>query len=188
MSTMPLEPDSPEPDPLTFEQWQTEGGSRLDMVIDRRFWSLQTVEDVRNRVGAATDLACDSCGWPALEVGALLCDDARISELNGQFRGKPTPTNILSFPSGDDLAPDAVSVAPGELAIAFETVHEEAARDEKSFADHFVHLWLHGLLHLMGHDHETDVEAEAMEGTETRLLAELGIADPYADTSGGTAS
>ena len=188
MSKMPLEPDSPEPDPLISEQWQTDGGSRLGMVIDSRCWSVTTVAGLRAKLGAATDVACESCGWPALEVGVLLCDDARMVELNGQFRGKQTPTNILSFPSGEEAGPDIEYVTPGELAIAFETVRDEALRDGKAFGDHFVHLWIHGLLHLMGYDHETDADADIMEGTETQLLALLGIADPYAGMKGGTMS
>ena len=188
MSKMPLEPDSPDPDPFTSEQWQTDGGSRLDMIIDGRCWPSKTIDDVRARLGRATDVVCESCGWPSLEVGALLCDDVRMSELNGQFRGKPTPTNVLSFPAGDDAGPNVERAAPGELAIAFETVRDEAVRDGKPFGDHLVHLWIHGLLHLMGHDHETDAEAEIMEGTETRLLAMLGISDPYSGVSEGTAS
>ena len=168
---MPLEPDSPDPDPFTSEQWQTDGGSRLDMIIDGRCWPSKTLDDVRARLGRATDVVCESCGWPSLEVGALLCDDVRMSELNGQFRGKPTPTNVLSFPAGDAAGPDVERAAPGELAIAFETVRDEAVRDGKPFGDHLVHLWIHGLLHLMGHDHETDAEAEIMEGTETRPVS-----------------
>ena len=76
---MPLEPDSPETDPFTSEQWQTDGGSRLDMVIDGRCWPVNIIDDLRARLGAATDVVCDSCGGPPLEVGALLCDDARMS-------------------------------------------------------------------------------------------------------------
>jgi len=188
MSTMPLEPDSPDPDPFTSEQWQTDGGSLLEMVVDGRCWLPETVADLRMKLGAATDVACETCGWPALEVGALLCDDARMSELNSQFRGKPAPTNVLSFPSDGGTAPQAGSAAPGEIAIAFETVRDEAIRDGKTFGDHITHLWVHGLLHLMGFDHETDADAEVMEGTETRLLAKLGIADPYASMNGGTIS
>ena len=86
------------------------------------------------------------------------------------------------------MAPQAGCAAPGEIAIAFETVHDEALRDGKTFGDHITHLWVHGLLHLMGFDHETDADAQVMEGTETRLLARLGIADPYAVTNEGTMS
>ena len=185
---MPLEPDSPDSDPFTSVQWQTDGGSLLEMVIDGRCWSPKTVADLRTKLGVATDVACETCGWPALEVGALLCDDTRMSELNGQFRGKPVPTNVLSFPNDDGMAPQAGCAAPGEIAIAFETVHDEALRDGKTFGDHITHLWVHGHLHLMGFDHETDADAQVMEGTETRLLARLGIADPYAVMNEGTMS
>ena len=106
----------------------------------------------------------------------------------GQFRGKPTPTNVLSFPNGGEAGRESEMLAPGEIAIAFETVRDEAERDGKTFSDHLVHLWIHGLLHLMGHDHETEAEAEIMERTETHLLAMLGIADPYAVAGEGVAS
>ena len=179
---MPLEPDSPEPDPFTSEQWQTDGGSRLDMVIDGRCWPSKTIDDVRARLGratmsSATAVACRHWRW------RVAGDDVRMSELNGQFRGKPTPTNVLSFPAGDEAGPEVERAAPGEIAIAFETVRDEAARDGKPFGDHLVHLWIHGLLHLMGHDHETDAEAEVMEITETRLLASL--LDPIRAGGGG---
>ena len=73
-------------------------------------------------------------------------------------------------------------LAAGEIAIAFETVRSESVRDGKSLNDHLVHLWVHGLLHLMGHDHDEEAEAEAMESGEIAVLAKLGIADPYAGT------
>ena len=126
----------------------------------------------------------------------MLCGDDRIRDLNKRFRGKDSPTNVLSFPSGDDVMeddvardgaiPEPVLLTPGEIAIAYETLCREATNEAKSFGDHLVHLWVHGLLHLMGHDHEAEAEAELMEDGEIRVLARLGIANPYAVQAGGS--
>ena len=191
MITMPLEPDSPDPDPLSSEQWQTGGGSHLDMLIDRHVWPDDMIDAVRPSLVRATDIACETFDWPPLEVGALFAGDERIRDLNLQFRGKDAPTNVLSFPSGDDDAMmeavagdpdgiDAVRLAPGEIALAWETLCREAAQESKSIPDHLTHLWVHGLLHLMGHDHQCDDEADRMEAGEIHVLARLGIANPYA--------
>jgi probable rRNA maturation factor len=196
MNTMPLEPDSPDPDPLSSDQWQTDRGSHLDMVIDRHVWPDEVIDIARPALCRATDIVCETFDWPRLEVGALLAGDDRIRDLNLQFRGKDAPTNVLSFPSGDDAAmtqagaiesgpiepgmTDAARLAPGEIAIAYETLCREAARETKSVGDHLTHLWVHGLLHLMGHDHQADDEADLMEAGEIHVLARLGIANPYA--------
>ena len=103
----------------------------------------------------------------------LLADDARLKTLNHDFRGKNKPTNVLSFPSA---APGYL----GDIALAFGVTQEEAKASGKRFADHAAHLVVHGVLHLMGYDHETDRQAKRMEPLETAILATLGIADPYA--------
>jgi len=113
------------------------------------------------------------------EVSLLLCDDARIAKINCEWRGLDKPTNVLSFPA----APRALlakSPAVGDIAIAYETVAREAVDEGKTFRDHYMHMVLHGFLHLLGYDHETDAEAEEMEELEISILATLGVADPYA--------
>lgn len=122
------------------------------------------------------------------EVSLLGCNDDRIAVLNADFRGKPTPTNVLSWPSVD-LAPDTAGGTPrhpseidpelGDIAISFDTCTREAAEQGKPFDAHVTHLLVHGTLHLLGYDHETDQDAALMEGLETRILANLGIEDPY---------
>jgi probable rRNA maturation factor len=99
-----------------------------------------------------------------------------MKELNGRWRGQDKPTNVLSFPSGAAL-PDATTL--GDIAIAFETMAREAQEEGKPVAAHFTHLTVHGLLHLLGYDHETENEAEEMEEIERLILADLGVADPY---------
>ncbi|MFQ3595561.1 MAG: rRNA maturation RNase YbeY [Sphingomonadaceae bacterium] len=119
------------------------------------------------------------------EVAVLLTDDAEIQRLNRDYRGLDKPTNILSFPMlGAAEAAAALNAGQGsfllgDLALAHETVAREAKAQGKPFAHHFQHLLVHGLLHLLGHDHEGDAEAEAMESLEREICAGLGIPDPY---------
>jgi len=103
----------------------------------------------------------------------LLADDARLEALNAQFRGKQRPTNVLSFPAGDD---DYL----GDVAVAYGVTQREAQDAGKSIHDHALHLAVHGVLHLLGYDHESAREARIMEPLESAILAKLGIADPYA--------
>ena len=182
MTDMPLEPDSPDDESHSSEIWHTDGGSHLEMIFDRTLWSASDIELVRDRLCIATDLTCEMFAWPALEVGGLFCGDDRIRELNRMFRDKDKSTNVLSFPSGEEMTPGCKSYVAGEIAMAFETLQAEARCEDKSLGDHLTHLWVHGLLHLMGHDHEDDEEADLMEAGEVRVLAGLGIDNPYAET------
>ena len=114
------------------------------------------------------------------EVSLLLAGDAEIRALNARWRGQDKPTNVLSFPSAP---PDRLmdSGTLGDVALAFETLAREAEASGVPLRDHYRHLVTHGFLHLIGYDHETDDEAERMEALERRILARLGVADPYAD-------
>lgn len=114
------------------------------------------------------------------EVSVLLTDDAEQQELNRQWRGIDKSTNVLSFPQLEPFAP--VSGLVGDITLALETVQREAEEMGVGFEAHFTHLVVHGFLHLLGHDHIEDGEAEVMETLETKILAGLGIADPYADS------
>lgn len=105
-------------------------------------------------------------------VTVLLTNDDKLHELNHQFRGKDKPTNVLSFAASE---PGYL----GDVAIAWGVASEEAKREKKPLIDHVAHLALHGTLHLLGYDHETARQAKVMETLETKLLAQLGIADPY---------
>ncbi|MQX35785.1 rRNA maturation RNase YbeY [Roseospira navarrensis] len=128
-----------------------------------------------------------------LEVCVALEDDASVRDLNRDFRGQDKPTNVLAFAALEDgdghaLPPQAEPWDDGDdepemlgdVIVALETTREEATRDGKTLADHLTHLVVHGVLHLLGHDHQDDAEAEVMERLETRILAGLGIADPHA--------
>ncbi|WP_174279654.1 rRNA maturation RNase YbeY [Sphingomonas bacterium] len=124
---------------------------------------------------------------PALvEVSVRLTTDAEVNQLNRQYRGKDAATNILSFPMIQPDLLDTVTqntddgeVLLGDLVLAYETCAREADDKGVPLADHVSHLVVHGVLHLLGHDHQGDGEADAMEQVERDVLARLGIADPY---------
>lgn len=125
-------------------------------------------------------------------ISLMGCDDARIAGLNADFRGKPQPTNVLSWPSDDRGAPVAGNAPEppepgptddpeslGDIAIAWETCAREAEAQDKPLADHVTHLIVHGVLHLLGYDHVEQADAAVMEALEVSILASLGVSDPY---------
>lgn len=108
------------------------------------------------------------------DIVVLLTDDDAVRELNGRFRDKDKPTNVLSFPAPENAFPHL-----GDIVLAFGVCATEAEAQGKTLADHLSHLVVHGVLHLLGRDHEDDVEAEEMEAEEREILAQIGVADPY---------
>lgn len=108
------------------------------------------------------------------DVVVLLTDDAAVQDLNARFRDRDRPTNVLSFPAPDSAAPHL-----GDVVLAYGVCAAEAEAQRKTLADHLTHLTVHGVLHLLGRDHEDEAQAEAMEAEERTLLASLGVADPY---------
>jgi probable rRNA maturation factor len=149
----------------------------IDVLIDSELWSSQPDAEavVRRAVAAAVDEGSSQTG----ELAIVLTDDSAIRALNRDWRGMDKPTNVLSFPGGGN-APDDEAPHLGDVIIAYETTAREAQEEGKSLADHLTHLTVHGYLHLLGYDHETDGEAEAMERLESVILARLGVPDPYA--------
>jgi len=152
----------------------------LDVVTERGDWHrIVGLDALAKRVVKATLAAvADTPG--AVELSLLLTDDAGVRELNRAWRGLDKPTNVLSFPGSGGSSPDGVRHL-GDIAVAFETVDREATEEGKGLADHLAHLIAHGALHLLGYDHENDAEADAMEALEVKVLASLGIGDPYRD-------
>ena len=154
-------------------------GPTIDVVIDSPLWEREPAAEV----GLRRALAAAAAAVPppqGAEVAVMLTDDAAIRLLNHDWRGVDKPTNVLAFPAA---APPAGLPSPlpiGDIVIAFETTAREAAAEAKPFADHLAHLAIHGFLHLLGYDHQSDHDAETMEGLEGKILARLGIADPYA--------
>lgn len=150
----------------------------LDITIAAPAWG-DSVRDISGLADAALRATLDAVDFPGpVEVSVLLTDDGEQRVLNRDHRGKDRATNVLSFPAG--VAPPVGPRPLGDISLALETVLAEAADQDKTPADHTSHLLVHGLLHLLGHDHEDDATAEAMEALERRILAGLGIADPYA--------
>ncbi len=115
----------------------------------------------------------------AAELSVLLTDDDEIQTLNREWRGKDKPTNVLSFPAFSVSPSNPLPRMLGDIVIAFNTVTSEAQNEGKPFDAHLSHLMVHGLLHLLGYDHESDEEAEEMEELERRILESLAIPDPY---------
>ncbi len=146
----------------------------IDVVIEDPRWAV-ALGDAETFAILCVDAARRLEPRTAFGAALLLADDAALQRLNAQFSGKDKPTNVLAFPGG---------ATPGDIAIAYETCAREAGDEGPRFRDHAAHLIVHGLLHLAGHDHHIDEEAERMESLETRILASLGVADPYADGEG----
>jgi probable rRNA maturation factor len=115
----------------------------------------------------------------ATEVSLVFTDDESIRAINAEWRQKDKATNVLSFPAYPITPGKMPGPMLGDIIIARETLEREAAELEKPFDDHLTHLMVHGFLHLLGYDHMNDTEAEIMEGLETRILADLGLSDPY---------
>ncbi|MEL6806538.1 MAG: rRNA maturation RNase YbeY [Pseudomonadota bacterium] len=161
----------------------------IDVVIEDPRWTQLGLRDLaRDSVSATLDAVQVSAPF---ELSVLGCDDARIAALNTEFRGKPEPTNVLSWPETDlsaekdgDLpqapvpTPDGV-LGLGDIAIAYETCVREAAEQGKPPEHHVAHLLVHGTLHLLGYDHIRDRDATRMEALEVKLLGILGVPDPY---------
>ncbi len=125
------------------------------------------------------------------EISLLACSDAKITQLNADFRDKPSATNVLSWPTSDLMAPapgghpappkpDMTGDMPlGDIAIAWETCQREARDADKQMTDHVTHLLVHAALHLLGYDHIRDPDATLMMKNEVEILGKLGISNPY---------
>jgi probable rRNA maturation factor len=163
----------------------------VETVIEDPRWAAFGLEALAESAGRAT---LETLGLPAegFSISLMGCDDARIAVLNADFRGKPSPTNVLSWPS-EERGAAFVGEAPdlpdpgdpddpeplGDIAIALETCTREAEAQSKAMADHVTHLIVHAVLHLLGYDHVEDEDAALMEGLEVQILASLGVSDPY---------
>ena len=151
----------------------------VEVVANDPEWS--ALGDMAPLIQAAAAAVSAAFEDDAETLGATvaLADDAEVRRLNATWRGKDAPTNVLSFPSPDNPAEPSFI---GDVVLARQTVVAEARDLGIPLAHHVQHLVVHGLLHLLGYDHETEAEAEEMESLETEILAGLGIPDPYADT------
>ncbi len=153
----------------------------IDISAESEDWT--RIPDLEAFVRRAAEAAMLDNEAPPSEISVVLSDDEHIRELNKHHRGMDKPTNVLSFPPARTKTPAGMPRFLGDVVLAFETVEREAAEETKPIEDHLAHLVVHGVLHLLGYDHEDEDEAETMEARERQILAKLGIPDPYAERS-----
>ncbi len=157
------------------------GAPSIDVVIESARWQKapRAAGVVRRAIGAAAPARARNA-----ELSVILTSDRAIRTLNRRWRGRDTPTTVLSFPAPARSLGKLPRGAPrhlGDIVLAYETVVREARAEGKRLDHHIAHLALHGFLHLLGYDHESHGQAEAMERRERKILARLGVPDPYAD-------
>lgn len=167
-----------DPDPIP------EPSVEIDLAEPCPAWrrSLPCVDGLCTEAARAALAAADDLGGTAAELSIVLADDTLIRTLNRQWRGQDAPTNVLAFSAREGKTPNPASPLPvllGDVVLAYETVAAEAAAQGKPLADHLRHLVVHGVLHLLGYDHLGDEDAGRMEALEIRILAGLGVPDPY---------
>lgn len=153
----------------------------IDLMVEAGAWpDERALRALVERAVPAALAEAEVEGGDGAELSLVFTDDAAIRRLNAEWRGKDKPTNVLSFPAFPVAPGDPLPPMLGDIVLASETVAREAAEEDKPLENHITHLIIHGLLHLLGYDHETDEEAEEMEALERRALARLAIPDPYA--------
>jgi probable rRNA maturation factor len=171
----------------------TSASPSIDIVIESALWAGEPAAEAVVRDAIATAAAVVGAAPGRIrpvsdgEVSVVLSDDDAIRRLNRMWRGIDKPTNVLSFPAANLPAAklpmanrsDPSSPLLGDIIIAYETTAHEAAAEPKSFAHHVAHLAVHGFLHLLGYDHDSDEEAEEMERLEARILARLDVPDSH---------
>ncbi len=144
-----------------------------DIVIESELWAAEPHAEAT--VGAAIS-AVAAHSTRGGEVSILLSDDSAVRELNRQWRGLDKPTNVLSFPAADTPATQGHL---GDIVIAYETLRRECEAEDRLFLHHLAHLTVHGFLHLIGYDHETDAQADEMESLESRIMTAMNLPDPW---------
>ena len=148
----------------------------IDIHMQSPLWKAQPLADktVRDAIrAAASTLATGES-----EVSIVLTDDSSIARLNHDWRGVDGPTNVLSFPASVPKAGDSARLL-GDIILAYETLARECEHEKLVFLHHLAHLTVHGFLHLVGYDHQTDAQAEDMERLESKIMARLNMPDPY---------
>ncbi len=167
-----------------------------DIIVEDDRWQEVALESLAETAAQAVLRHLDLAPEGHL-ISLLACDDARITALNADFRDKPQPTNVLSWPAQElaPIDPGEVPARPqpdifddvtelGDIAISWDTCAREAAAAQKPMSDHVTHLVIHGVLHLLGYDHIRDKDATLMENIETQILGKMGISDPYKEGHG----
>jgi probable rRNA maturation factor len=150
----------------------------VDIIVEAPAW--QALRGVKPALRRAIAAAAQPMRLGDCELAIVLTDDAAIRQLNSRWRGRDNPTNVLSFPAHGSASPGSGPRPLGDVVIAYETMAREAQEQGLPFKHHLTHLAVHGFLHLLGYDHESDQEAETMERLERDILARLDVPDPYA--------
>lgn len=165
------------------------GEVHIDVTVEDGTW-LDELPDAGDIVGRACTRALQlACSGEAVTVSVVMANDRMLADLNGRWRHIDRPTDVLSFPSdnrspGTRLqrsagSPPGSAIALGDIVIARETIVDDARRQALALTDHLSHIVVHGTLHLLGYDHETEADAGVMEDMERTVLKTLGISDPY---------
>lgn len=152
---------------------------QIDISKSAGNWPDESVTDRIVSTAVGKTMAHLGLSETATELSILLTDDQEIAVLNTTWREKSSATNVLSFPAMEIKVGETPGPMLGDIVLAFETIEHEAKLSSIGFNEHLTHLIVHGLLHLLGYDHEEEADAEQMESLEIEILAKLGIGDPY---------
>jgi probable rRNA maturation factor len=178
-----LELDGTEGERFLSDEWPSDNGALIDVTIVAESWDTCLIDDLKARGPMILDHIAARLSHHPKRVSLLLCNDEDMCAMNKIYRGVDKATNVLAFPADCDLkrvgGMPADEVTIGDIAIAAETVSREASEAGIASGDHLLHLFTHGVLHLLGYDHEDDIPAAEMEGLEIDLLAQMKIANPY---------
>ncbi len=160
----------------------------IDLAIQDPSWEeLTGIEDLLLTAAKTTLMMAvlpRKCEDRPLEISLVLANDDLVRILNNEYRGKDKPTNVLSFAAMDENNMPDIQDGPlniGDVILSYQTVEKEASEQDKFIQDHAAHMIVHGVLHLLGYDHEKDDDANVMESTEIRILEKLGIQNPYTE-------
>ena len=179
------EPDSPGENDVSYSDWQSPAGAMIEASIYRKFWPDALISSFQHTAPKIFDDIIAAHDSPPASVSLCLCDDLQMRQINRQHRQIDKTTNVLSF-SAYDMPSHRFETGAraliGDIVISAETVTREAESFQIPVADHLMHLFVHGMLHLFGYDHIDNDMAETMESLEIKLLANIGIANPYQDT------
>ena len=185
------DPDSPGCDEIFYGDWVSAAGSTIEASINTKIWPDPLVAGFQQAALIMLDDILFELASAKVSVSLCLCDDAQMRQLNQQHRQIDKPTNVLSFPAydmgGQHIDRDVPALL-GDIVIAAETVMREAVDMQMPVADHLIHLFVHGMLHLFGYDHIDDEVAETMETLEVKFLAKIGVSNPYQNTQTGAPS
>ena len=157
-----------------------------DILLEDDRW-MEVLPDCESLIAMCTDQVFKHGNYLAeaneMELSVTLTNDHHIQQLNNDYRGKNSPTNVLSFPqlnNDKDLEHTTEPIIMlGDVVVALETIEREAIEQNKTLQDHFIHMVIHSILHLLGYDHENQSDAETMEALEIKILSDMGIKNPY---------